>query len=130
MIFTSGSTGEPKGCLNTHKGIANYLQATKQKFPLSSDDKMMFQFPFTFDMSIPEIFLPLISGARIVIAKSGGQRDSGYLVELMREKKVTETLFVPSMLQVLLEEAKVKECGSVRRISVGGEKLPVEVVKK
>ena len=63
----------------------------------------------------------------MVIARPGGHRDSAYLVELIQEAGITTIHFVPSMLQVFLEEPEVGHCVSLRRVICSGEALGVEL---
>ena len=130
MIYTSGSTGKPKGCMNTHRGIANYLQWTKNKFPIGPGSKVLQKTTLSFDVSVAEIFWPLISGAALVMLKPDGHKESGVIVKAVREMGITDLRLVPSMLQLFLEEADVGECISLNRIIVSGEALPAPLVKQ
>lgn len=124
VIFTSGSTGRPKGAMNTHRGICNFLLWLQQEYGLCSDDRLLQNTSFAFDPSLWEFFWPLLSGARLVIARPEGHKDSAYLVRLIRESGITTLGLVPSMLRVFLEEEGLEACASLRRIFCGGEALP------
>ena len=130
VIHTSGSTGTPKGALNTHGGIRNRLLWMQQADPLSSDDRVFQQTPVTFDVSMLEIFWPLIAGAQIVIAKPEGHKDIGYVVRTIAEKSVTAAFFVPTMLRSFLAEPAVTDCVALRRVSCGGEVVPYELTQR
>jgi amino acid adenylation domain-containing protein len=124
VIYTSGSTGRPKGAMNTHRGIRNRLLWMQEYFGLESKDVVLQKTPFSFDVSVWEFFWPLMMGARLVMARPGGHQDSGYLVEVMEREQVSTVHFVPSMLDVFLEEEDVGErCGSLRRVICSGEAL-------
>src|SRR5579864_3265195 len=69
VIYTSGSTGRPKGVVVSHGAIANRLLWMQRDFPLSADDRVLQKTPFTFDASIWEIFLPLFTGAELVMVR-------------------------------------------------------------
>ncbi|MCP4658874.1 MAG: AMP-binding protein, partial [bacterium] len=87
--------------------------------------------PFSFDVSVWEFFWPLIVGARLVLARPGGHQDSAYLVELIAREQVTTLHFVPSMLQVFLEEPGLRRtAGSVKRVIASGEALPYELQER
>ncbi|QLE41851.1 amino acid adenylation domain-containing protein [Nostoc sp. C052] len=127
VIYTSGSTGRPKGAINTHLGICNRLLWMQQAYQLTEIDCVLQKTPFSFDVSVWEFFWPLLTGARLVVAKPGGHKDSGYLVNLILEQQVTTLHFVPSMLRAFLEEESVKNCSSLKRVICSGEALPKEL---
>ncbi|QFG00393.1 amino acid adenylation domain-containing protein [Psychrobacillus glaciei] len=129
IMYTSGSTGIPKGVMLTHKGIVNVLNA-KQKEHRLSDDKTLHKAPFSFDASIWEIFLTLLTGSELVLADPHGQKDIPYLIDLIIKKKITTIHFIPAMLNLFLDEENVKECKSLRRVLCGGEKLPANLIDK
>ncbi|MBD1942156.1 non-ribosomal peptide synthetase, partial [Coleofasciculus sp. FACHB-712] len=66
----------------------------------------------------------------LVLAKPGGHQDSGYLVQLIAQQKITTLHFVPSMLQVFLEELSVVKCNSLKRVFCSGEALPFDLQKR
>ncbi|HEX8351781.1 MAG TPA: amino acid adenylation domain-containing protein [Pyrinomonadaceae bacterium] len=124
VIYTSGSTGQPKGAMNTHHAIVNRLLWMQDEYGLTASDVVMQKTPFSFDVSVWEFFWPLMTGAALVVARPEGHRDSTYLVDLILERRVTTLHFVPSMLQVFLEEPRVPQCASLRRVISSGEALP------
>ena len=130
MIYTSGSTGKPKGAMNTHRGICNRLLWMQEHFVLTMSDRVLQKTPFSFDVSVWELFWPLLVGARMVLAAPGGHRDSAYLVKLIREQQITVAHFVPSMLRVFLEEAEVGRCRSLRHVICSGEALPFDLQER
>ena len=127
MIYTSGSTGKPKGAMNTHRGICNRLLWMQDAYRLTADDRVMQKTPFSFDVSVWEFFWPLLAGARLIVARPEGHRDSAYLVKLINDHQITTLHFVPSMLQVFLRENGVENCQSLRRVICSGEALPYEL---
>ncbi|MHC5759315.1 non-ribosomal peptide synthase/polyketide synthase [Nostoc sp.] len=130
VIYTSGSTGKPKGAINTHLGICNRLLWMQQAYQLTEIDCVLQKTPFSFDVSVWEFFWPLLTGARLVVAKPGGHKDSGYLVNLILEQQVTTLHFVPSMLQIFLEEQGLKDCNSLKQVICSGEALPKELQER
>ncbi|WP_122959338.1 non-ribosomal peptide synthetase, partial [Burkholderia pseudomallei] len=131
VIYTSGSSGEPKGVMNEHRGVVNRLWWMQQTYALDERDAVLQKTPFSFDVSVWEFFWPLMSGARLVIAKPEGHKDPAYLSELIDRERVTTLHFVPSMLQAFLEdEGAARGCGSVKRVMCSGEALPPSLVKR
>ena len=131
VIYTSGSTGKPKGVINTHRGLVNRLYWMQQTYQLTTNDRVLQKTPFSFDVSVWEFLWTLLFGATLIVAKPGGHKDSGYLVNLIREQQITTLHFVPSMLEAFLEEPKLKEsCTSIKRVICSGEALTVELQKR
>ena len=131
VIYTSGSTGTPKGAMNTHAGICNRLLWGQDTYGLRSDDRVLQKTPFSFDVSVWEFFWPLIAGARLVLARPGGHRDPLYLRRLIQDAGVTVVHFVPSMLQVFLDERDLEQCcRTLRHVFTSGEALPEQVARR
>ncbi|HEY3570928.1 MAG TPA: amino acid adenylation domain-containing protein [Thermoanaerobaculia bacterium] len=130
VIFTSGSTGRPKGAMNSHRGIVNRLLWMQDTFGLDATDRVLQKTPFSFDVSVWEFFWPLMTGARLVMARPGGHQDPAYLVAAIAGEGITTLHFVPSMLQVFLEARGVSHLTSLRRVLCSGEALPAELVRR
>lgn len=122
VIFTSGSTGVPKGVVVGHRAIVNRLSWMREHYGIGADDRILHKTPFTFDVSVWELFLPLISGATMVLAPPGAEKDPGRLAELIRSERITTLHFVPSMLALFLEEPGVRRLAP-RRVFCSGEAL-------
>jgi amino acid adenylation domain-containing protein len=123
VIYTSGSTGRPKGVANAHRGIANRLLWMQDRFQLHPGDVVLQKTPFSFDVSVWELFWPLQVGARLVIAEPGGHRDPAYLVQTIVRHGVDTIHFVPSMLRLFLDHPAAASCTSLRRVVCSGEAL-------
>ncbi|HEY0404743.1 MAG TPA: non-ribosomal peptide synthetase, partial [Pyrinomonadaceae bacterium] len=130
VIYTSGSTGQSKGVTLNHRGLANRILWGQQAHTLSVDDRVLQYFSYCFDFSVWEIFTALITGARLVMARPGGQQDAAYLAGLIAAQKVSVAGFVPSLLDLLLDEPGIARCASLRRIFCGGEALTVELQER
>lgn len=130
VIYTSGSTGKPKGVMNTHRGLSNRLLWMQSAYQLTPSDRVLQKTPFSFDVSIWEFFWSLLSGARLIIAQPGGHQDSAYLVQLIANQEITTLHFVPSMLQVFLEEPGLEQCQSLKRVICSGEALPLALQER
>jgi amino acid adenylation domain-containing protein len=129
-IYTSGSTGRPKGAVNTHRAIVNRLLWMQRTYRLDTGDRVLQKTPASFDVSVWELFWPLVTGAALVVARPGGHQDPAYLVETIRSERITTVHFVPSMLQVFLEAPGVEACASLRRVIASGEALPGALVRR
>jgi amino acid adenylation domain-containing protein len=123
VIYTSGSTGRPKGVANTHRGVVNRCATVQDRFGLRSGDVALLKAPISFDVSVSELFWPLRTGARLVVAEPGGHRDPAYLVETIKRCNVDTVDFVPSMLRLFLDHPAASSCTSLRRVLCGGEAM-------
>jgi amino acid adenylation domain-containing protein len=121
VIYTSGSTGRPKGVVITHGNISNRMSWLQEHFGLTPADKVLQKTPFSFDPSVWQFFWPLTVGAQIVVAEPAGHRDSTYLAQTIIEHGITTIHFVPSMLQLFLEEPLASDCVSLKRVICSGE---------
>jgi thioesterase domain-containing protein/acyl carrier protein len=115
--------------MNTHQGIRNRLLWMQEAYKLTAADRVLQKTPFSFDVSVWELFWPLLTGARLVLARPEGHKDSAYLVKLIAEQEITTLHFVPSMLQIFLEEPGLEACRCMRQVMCSGEALPFEVQK-
>jgi amino acid adenylation domain-containing protein/non-ribosomal peptide synthase protein (TIGR01720 family) len=123
VIYTSGSTGVPKGVMNAHTGVVNRLVWGQEYFELNETDAVLQKTTFCFDVSVWELFWPLIAGARLVFAKPGGQLDNDYLLKAIDEHTITTVHFVPSMLEAFLESCTAGSCASLKRVMCSGEAM-------
>ncbi|HYW08942.1 MAG TPA: amino acid adenylation domain-containing protein [Longimicrobium sp.] len=130
LLYTSGSTGRPKGVMIPHRGICNRVAWVRDTYPMDVSDSVLFKTPYTFDASVWEVFLPLWTGGRVVVARPGGHQDPAYLVEAIARHGVTTLQLVPSMLQVLAGQPGLERCVSLRRLSCGGEAYPVALARE
>jgi amino acid adenylation domain-containing protein len=122
VIYTSGSTGQPKGVVVPHRALSN-LMCSMQRVPgFGPDDRMVAATVSSFDMSIPELFLPLVAGGQVVVAPRDAQRDGYELRRLLETSGATCMQATPSGWRVLLATGWR---GDARfRALVGGEPLP------
>jgi len=130
IIYTSGSTGKPKGVIINHEGISNRLQWMQGAYGLTTDDRILQKTPYNFDVSVWEFFWTLSYGAALIMAKPGGHKDSAWLVKAINQERVTTIHFVPTMLNVFLEDPGIRTIRSLKRVICSGEALPVEYQEK
>ncbi|WP_287384606.1 non-ribosomal peptide synthetase, partial [Gordonia sp. (in: high G+C Gram-positive bacteria)] len=132
-LFTSGSTGRPKGVTVSHRAILNRLWWGLDAFPWTVGDRVIQKTPYTFDVSVPELFAPLFTGAQMIIARPGGHADPDYIVDLIEETAATSVHFVPSMLSVfvdVVDRDRLAQLTSLRWVFASGEALPAAVVTR
>ncbi|OCC12470.1 non-ribosomal peptide synthetase [Streptomyces sp. PTY087I2] len=123
LLFTSGSTGRPKGVCVPHSAVANRLRWAQDTYRLTEDDRVLLKTPATFDVSVWELFWPLLAGATLVTAGPDDHRDPTALARLLRQHRITTVHFVPSMLTAFSGVAVPDDCASLRRVLASGETL-------
>jgi amino acid adenylation domain-containing protein len=124
VIYTSGSTGKPKGVLLAHQGLCNLATAQIQLFGVHSESRILQFASFSFDASVSEIVMALISGATLVLAKRESLMPGPALIGLLREEAITTVTLPPSVLAVLPPE----EFPALQTIIVAGEACPPDLV--
>jgi amino acid adenylation domain-containing protein len=123
LMYTSGSTGRPKAvAFPVDAAIASMLWL-QRNYPTGEGDGQVLKTPYGFDVSVWEIFWPLYVGSTLIVCRPGGHRDPAYLVELIERHRVAAINFVPSMLQVFLDEMQQGSCRSIRWVLCGGEPM-------
>ena len=122
LIFTSGSTGRPKGVEITHRSVVNLLWSMARRPGLGPDDTLLAVTTLSFDIAVLELFLPLVVGARLVIAGREDVSDGHRLLALMKSSRATVLQATPASWRLLIEAGwngrpEVK-------VLCGGEALP------
>jgi amino acid adenylation domain-containing protein len=124
VIYTSGSTGRPKGAAVRHAALYSCMAWMQKTYGLTDADTVLHKAPFGFDVSVWEMFWPLTTGVKLVIANPGDHRDPERLVRLIQRHQVTTLNFVPSMLQAFLAYEGIEASTRLRYIICGGEAMP------
>jgi amino acid adenylation domain-containing protein len=121
VVYTSGSTGRPKGVMTEHRSLVNFLYAMIEK--LSIDEKAAFLglAAYTFDGSCMEIYLPLLTGGKVIMVDQPAVTDGYLLKELITKTNPTHIQGTPTALQLLLESGWANTNNAV--ILSGGEPL-------
>ncbi|HYO15771.1 MAG TPA: amino acid adenylation domain-containing protein [Thermoanaerobaculia bacterium] len=130
VIYTSGSTGHPKGAMNSHRAVVNRLLWMVEAHGLTPADRFLQKTPFSFDVSVWELFVPLICGARLVMARPGAHGDARYIAEVAAREGITTLHFVAPMLRVFLEEPAIAGCRALRRVVSSGEAVAFDLQQR
>ena len=121
IIYTSGSTGKPKGVEIPHRAAVNFLRSMQTEPGMTAADKLLAVTTLSFDISLLEMFLPLLSGATVVIASVEDVKDGRRLANLLDEEDITVMQATPATWQMLLDSGWEGRSGL--RIFCGGEAL-------
>ena len=136
VIYTSGSTGKPKGVMIEHRSLVNRLHWMQHAYPIDRGDVILQKTPYSFDVSVWELFWWALQGATLCFLMPGGERNPLAIVEAIRKHHVSVMHFVPSMLNVFLEyldgkaAAVLRSLASVRQVFASGEALAPSHVRK
>ncbi|MBO2458316.1 non-ribosomal peptide synthetase [Actinomadura violacea] len=118
VIFTSGSTGPPKGVQVEQRSLANLVLATRDDFARGEQDVWLAPAAPSFDISLVELWVPLVSGARVVLPFDGEAADPAAQLRLIAEHGVTHLQLTPAGWRMLLAAG----LGRVPMVAqVGGE---------
>ncbi len=127
LIYTSGSTGTPKGVMVPHRAMSNFIAAMRERPGISPDDGVMCVTSMSFDISVLEVFLPLVSGARTIIAAREDASDGARLAELIRRSEATMVQSTPSGWRLLMN---ARWSGDDRVTAIaGGEPMPEDLTR-
>ncbi|MCF3137592.1 non-ribosomal peptide synthetase, partial [Streptomyces olivochromogenes] len=122
VMFTSGSTGEPKGIGVSHQNVLDLVR--EPSWGVDADARVLFQAPHAFDGSVYELWLPLLVGARIVVAPPGD-----WAPAVLHQHKVTHLSVTAGLFRVLAEEAPQALSGLVE-VTTGGDVVPAAAVRR
>ncbi len=125
VLYTSGSTGKPKGVEIPHSAIVNFLLSVRGEPGFSSDDILLAVTTLSFDIAGLELYLPLITGGKLVIATREETHDPAQLMQRIRESACTVMQATPATWRSLIDAGWN---GSPRlKILCGGEAFPAEL---
>lgn len=128
LIFTSGSTGRPKGVMLSHRGLCNLAagQREKQFLHIGPGERVLQGASLSFDLSVAEIFMSLLSGATLCLASNESLMLGPDLLELLRAQKITNITLMPTTLSVL----PAADLPSLRCLVAAGEACSLDLVKR
>ncbi|MDF1812532.1 MAG: amino acid adenylation domain-containing protein, partial [Verrucomicrobiales bacterium] len=128
VIYTSGSTGKPKGMEIEHHSMVNYVYANIERHEITEDDVYLGSTTIAFDVSVPELFCPLVIGARVHVAPPGIAADGEALGALLESAGITKMNATPTTFQILVSSGWKGKDDLV--IMSGGEPINPELANK
>ncbi|MBD0673877.1 non-ribosomal peptide synthetase, partial [Streptomyces sp. CBMA156] len=127
VLYTSGSTGRPKGVEIGHPALVNLLTSFAERLGSGRRHVWLGLTSLSFDISVLELLLPLVTGGRLVLAPEGAALDAPGTAELIRREGVTHLQATPSGWRVLLSAGPLP--AGLTGI-VGGEALPLPLARE
>jgi amino acid adenylation domain-containing protein len=128
VIYTSGSTGNPKGVQIPHRALVNFLTTMRERPGLTPQDVLVAVTTLSFDIAGLELYLPLTTGARVVIAPSETAEDARALAQLLDRTQATVMQATPTTWRMLVDSGSVGRPGM--KALCGGEALPVALADR
>ncbi|MEU8756928.1 amino acid adenylation domain-containing protein [Streptomyces chartreusis] len=128
VIYTSGSTGQPKGVVVTHRGLTNFVTSMRERPGLPDDVVLPAVTTVSFDIAGLELFLPLTTGGRVVIARPSETTDPHRLAALLARTGARVMQATPITWRLLLEAGWSPPPGFT--VLCGGERLPAELADR
>ncbi|MBF8739591.1 non-ribosomal peptide synthase/polyketide synthase [Pseudomonas guariconensis] len=129
VIYTSGSTGKPKGVAVRRAGVGNFLASMAQAPGLAGDGRMLALTSLSFDIAVLELYLPLVSGASVVLVDRDTARDPDRLWAQIEGQQVTAIQATPSTWRMLAEHPRLPSLAG-RQVLCGGEALPADLAER
>ncbi len=127
VIFTSGSTGVPKGVVITQEAAMNTIDDINQRFDVTEKDGAIFLSNLNFDLSVYDIFGMLSVGGTVVVPDADKIKNPEHWARLLESGEVTIWNSVPTFMQMMLEEKRVKASGALRLILLSGDWIPTKL---
>jgi amino acid adenylation domain-containing protein len=126
VIYTSGSTGQPKGVVIEHRNLVNLAHAMSTRWKIGPGSRVLQFASFTFDVSVMDMFMPLLAGGTVILAAPDTLHSPPRLAALLRDERVTFAGLPPAVLNLLPEG----DYPDLRTLMAAGEELPTELAKR
>jgi amino acid adenylation domain-containing protein len=128
VIYTSGSTGTPKGVEIEHRNAVNFLLSMLGEPGLVASDVVLGLATLSFDISVLEVFLPLVVGAEVVIASREDAMDGERLAALIRNSAATVVQGTPTTFMLLFDAGWQGD--SALTVLCGGDAMSIDLARR
>ena len=132
VIYTSGSTGKPKGVAIEHNALKNLLHSMQREPGLKQDDVLVAVTTLAFDIAALELMLPLITGAKLILATDDQVQDGVQLLRLIESNHATVLQATPGLWRILIDAGLDSGRSEALPLKVlcGGEALPRDLAER
>jgi amino acid adenylation domain-containing protein len=128
VLYTSGSTGKPKGVILTHRNAESFVRWCVEALPVGPEDRFSSHAPFHFDLSVLDLFVPVLLGATVVLIPEEVSKDPRRLSALVEEARLSVWYSTPSILTLLTQFGGLarRDARSLRVVLFAGEVFPLK----
>ncbi|MEM6690704.1 MAG: amino acid adenylation domain-containing protein [Planctomycetota bacterium] len=126
VIYTSGSTGKPKGVQVPHGAIVNFLYSMQKEPGFNAEDSILAVTTLSFDIAVLELYLPIVSGGKVVILDSATAADGGELAQRIGRHEISLLQATPSTWRLLIQAGWNGKTDL--KVLCGGEPMPQDLV--
>ena len=128
ILYTSGSTGRPKGVALSHRNALGFVDWCSAEFGLSEDDVFSSHAPFHFDLSVFDLYVPLMYGAVVFLIGERLGKDPRRLAQVLDEARISVWYSTPSVLTMMAQYGQLERhaCSKLRLVLFAGEVFPIK----
>jgi len=126
VIYTSGSTGKPKGVQVPHGAVVNFLVAMQETPGFGKGDSVLAVTTLSFDIAVLELYLPTVSGGKVVILDSVTAADGSKLAQQLNDHNISLLQATPATWRLMLQSGWTGK--KDLKILCGGEPMPADLV--
>ena len=121
IIYTSGSTGQPNGVMIEHRSVSGHITVLRAQWQICTEDRILQFASLSFDASVEEIFVALLSGATLVLRSDGWLAGAQAFWRLAEQRGITMMDLPTRFWKQLAADKNVSIPSSVRLLMIGGE---------
>ena len=132
ILYTSGSTGRPKGVCLSHRNALSFVEWVVDTLGADADDRFSSHAPFTFDLSVLDLYVPFAAGASVHLVPAECAYAPEQLVELLFREQITVWYSVPSALSLMMRDGGLLDRpapDALRAVLFAGEPFPIAGVR-
>jgi clorobiocin biosynthesis protein CloN4 len=133
VLYTSGSTGTPKGVCISHENARAFIDWAVHELSVQPDDRLANHAPFTFDLSVLDLYAAFAAGAAVCLVPAGLAYAPGRLTDFLHRERISIWYSVPSALIMMMRDGGLLDRTapeSLRAVLFAGEPFPIPYVRR